>query len=300
MSFQCSHCGGVWDLIQVHLVSNSVTGNDIPPLLLLSGLALVVLGAMLLTDVPRVLLSRLLGSSHIMPSHPLFYYIALGLMGTGLFVCATGILGFWAACLHSHCLLAMFLVLLVVLLLGECSLGVLAIVCPEYLGVTISMGQLAESLQRTYGVPGKDQFTAAIDLAQTIFQCCGISGSIDYDVSWWRLRDLGQPELFIPRSCCVLSNSKDDTKAFLDPHPVNMTACQSVDQGLYQSARHTEGCFIQLEVWFRYHTTLFLAIGCGLVLVELSVLLSAILVCLKLPKYQTYTSEANESNMKLT
>jgi hypothetical protein len=60
-----------------------------------------------------------------------------------------------------------FLFLLVVLLLGESSLGVLAVICPEYLGVTVSVTQLTESLQRTYGVPGKEQFTAAIDLAQT-------------------------------------------------------------------------------------------------------------------------------------
>ncbi|KAJ9583056.1 hypothetical protein L9F63_022598 [Diploptera punctata] len=243
---------------------------------LLSGLALVILGAMLLTDVQRVLLSRLLGSTH-MPSHPLFYYIALGMMGIGLLVCTAGVLGFWAACLHSHCLLAVFLMFLVMLLLGESSLVVLAIVCPEYLGITVSVTRLAESLQKRYGVPGKDQFTAAVDLAQTVFQCCGMSGSIDYDVSWWRLRDLGQPDLFLPLSCCVLSNHPEDSKAFLDPHPANLTACQSLDQGLYQSTRHTEGCFIQLEAWFRYHTTLFMAVGCGLVLVELSVLLSAIL-----------------------
>jgi len=59
------------------------------------------------------------------------------------------------------------LFLLVVLLLGESSLGVLAFICPEYLGVTVTKTQLTESLQRTYGVPGKEQFTAAIDLAQT-------------------------------------------------------------------------------------------------------------------------------------
>lgn len=53
------------------------------------------------------------------------------------------------------------------LLLGESSLGVLAVICPEYLGVTVTKTQLAESLQRTYGVPGKEQFTAAVDLAQT-------------------------------------------------------------------------------------------------------------------------------------
>jgi hypothetical protein len=60
-----------------------------------------------------------------------------------------------------------FLFLLVVLLLAESCVGVLAVVCPEYLGVTVSMAHLARSLQRTYGVPGKEQFTAAIDLAQT-------------------------------------------------------------------------------------------------------------------------------------
>jgi hypothetical protein len=75
-------------------------------MLQLTGLALVVLGAVLLTDVSRVLLSRLLGSDHT-TTHPLFYYVALGLMGVGLLVCAAGILGFWAACLHSHCLLAL-------------------------------------------------------------------------------------------------------------------------------------------------------------------------------------------------
>jgi hypothetical protein len=61
-----------------------------------------------------------------------------------------------------------FLFLLVILLLVESSLGVLAVVCPEYLGVVVSATELVQSLQRTYGVPGKEQFTAAIDLAQTL------------------------------------------------------------------------------------------------------------------------------------
>lgn len=54
------------------------------------------------------------------------------------------------------------------LLLGESSVGVLAVVCPEYVGVTVSVTRLTESLQRSYGVPGKEQFTAAVDLAQTL------------------------------------------------------------------------------------------------------------------------------------
>lgn len=53
-------------------------------------------------------------------------------------------------------------------------------------------------------------------------------------------------------------------------------------------------------MWFRYHTTLFLAIGSGLVLVELSVLLSAIFLCSKLPKYRRYTSESRDPGLKST
>jgi hypothetical protein len=58
---------------------------------------------------------------------------------------------------------------------------------------------------------------------------------------------------------------------------------------------------MQLQGWFRYHATLFLAVGSGLVLVELSVLLSAILVCLKLPKYHhACVSESLDPGSKST
>nr|CAD7409752.1 unnamed protein product [Timema cristinae] len=244
---------------------------------MVSGSALVVLGALLLTDVPRVLLSRLLTPTEA-PPHPLFYYVALGFMALGIVVCATGVLGWWAVCLNSYCILATYLFLLVVLLLGECSFSVLATLCPQYLGVGVGSTKLVEALQRRYGVPGKDQFTAAVDLAQTMFQCCGIGGAVDYDTSWWRLRELGQRELVVPHSCCLLSNPPDDDRAFLDPRPLNVTTCQSEVKGIYSLARHTEGCIGKLGTWFRDHTTLFLAIGSGVVLVELAVLLSAILV----------------------
>lgn len=68
----------------------------------LSGIALIALGACLWNDVPRVLLSRLFAPS---TSHPLFYYVSLGLIAAGLLICALGVLGCWAACLHSRSLL---------------------------------------------------------------------------------------------------------------------------------------------------------------------------------------------------
>ena len=81
-------------------------------LLQVSGLCAVVLGALLLSDTPRVLMSRLIlapsGSgpgSALMPPQPLLYYVSLAAMGLGLVVCAVAVLGCWASCLHSYCIL---------------------------------------------------------------------------------------------------------------------------------------------------------------------------------------------------
>lgn len=53
------------------------------------------------------------------------------------------------------------------LLVAECVLAVLAVLCPQYLGLTIDREDVQDNWQRTYGVPGREQYTAAIDLAQT-------------------------------------------------------------------------------------------------------------------------------------
>ncbi|XP_068083116.1 CD151 antigen-like, partial [Anabrus simplex] len=257
-------------------------------LFLMCGIALVAVGGLLLADIPRVLLSRLLLPAQG-PTHPLFYYVALGFMAAGLAVCTTGVLGCWASCLQSHCILGLYLFLLIVLLLGECSLGGLITICPQYMGVGVSTARLVETVRQNYGVPGREQITAALDLAQTALECCGVSGPLDYNQSWWRNSNLGRRELLVPLSCCLLSNT-NDTRAFLDPHPRNSSLCQAQESAVHQSWRHNEGCEEKLEIWFEGHTSLFLAISLGLVLVELSVLLSAILVCTKLPGYGDYES----------
>lgn len=77
-----------------------------------SGLAAVALGALLLCDAPRVLMSRLIlaagvsgANSALVPPQPLLYYVALASMGLGLVICAVAVLGCWASCLHSYCIL---------------------------------------------------------------------------------------------------------------------------------------------------------------------------------------------------
>lgn len=55
--------------------------------------------------------------------------------------------------------------LLTLLLVAEATLGVLAGVYPDYVGVGLT-NRLVDMLQRNFGVPGKEQLTAAVDLAQ--------------------------------------------------------------------------------------------------------------------------------------
>lgn len=62
------------------------------------------LGAFLLADDERILLSRLLGPGDIHPDQPLFYYLAFALVGLGFLITLTGLLGCWAICLYNRCI----------------------------------------------------------------------------------------------------------------------------------------------------------------------------------------------------
>lgn len=54
----------------------------------------------------------------------------------------------------------------VVLLLSESVAGILTAVGPEYLGLQLDRDVLDQVWQSSYGVPGKEQYTVAIDLIQ--------------------------------------------------------------------------------------------------------------------------------------
>lgn len=64
-------------------------------------------------DEPRVLLSRLLiiGNDKLDLPEPLFYYIAVGLTFAGIVALIASMIGWWAACLNTYCLLSIVSVL---------------------------------------------------------------------------------------------------------------------------------------------------------------------------------------------
>ncbi len=72
------------------------------------GVILLVSGFHLLMDEQRVLLSRLLivGNNKLDLPEPLFYYIAMGLAIAGVVALIASMIGWWAACLNTYCLLS--------------------------------------------------------------------------------------------------------------------------------------------------------------------------------------------------
>lgn len=113
---------------------------------------------------------------------------------------------------------------------------------PHCLGLNLDSTAMVKSLQRNYGISGQEQFTAAMDYAQTKFECCAINNNINYDLSLWRLQKLGQPDWTVPLTCCHLNN-RNRYQSYLDPHPRNLTQCQSLQREVYAFGRHLDVSF---------------------------------------------------------
>ncbi|ALC41121.1 Tsp68C [Drosophila busckii] len=250
-------------------------------LFLLCGTALIVSGCYLYTDNKRILLSRLLAAPSEQLSalpQPLLYYIALGLAIAGFLAVLAAVLGFWASCLHTYCFLSVYFLCVVVLLLAESVICLAITLWPHCLGISLDEELMVKALQRNYGVPGQEQFTNALDLAQTRFGCCGMRSAADYDNSLWRLQSYGQRNWAVPLSCCVLKNAPQ-ALAYLDPQPANETQCQALERAIYERERYADSCLSHLELWYREQYSIFLIASLVLALIEFSVLLGIILSC---------------------
>ncbi|XP_041447750.1 uncharacterized protein LOC111074462 [Drosophila obscura] len=250
-------------------------------LFLICGILLVVSGCYLFTDSKRILLSRLLAAPsdrlNALP-HPLLYYIALGLAIAGFVAVLASVVGFWASCLHTYCFLSIYFLSVVALLLTESVICLAITLWPHCLGISLDESQMIKSLQTFYGVPGQEQYTNAMDLAQTRFGCCGMKSSLEYDTSLWRLQSYGQTNWPVPLSCCVLENASQPL-AYLDPKPANESQCQSLDHLSYERERYTESCLLHLDTWYREQYSIFLGASILMALVEFCVLLAIIMSC---------------------
>ncbi|XP_017472020.1 PREDICTED: tetraspanin-11 [Rhagoletis zephyria] len=265
-------------------------------LFLFCGVTLVVSGFYLFTDSKRILLSRLLAATseqlNDLPQ-PLFYYIAIGFALAGLVAVLSAIAGFWASCLHTYCCLSLYFLAVIVLLLAESMVCLAITLWPHCLGITLDESKMVKALQGNYGVPGKEQFTIAMDLAQARFGCCGMSSDINYDTSLWKLQRYGQREWVVPLTCCILKNANDKL-SYLDPKPVNETQCQTLQKVDFADYRHMSPCLSYLDTWYREQYVVFLSASLIVAIVEFCVLLTIIFNCTKVQELQNVRGKTRQ------
>ncbi|KAL7012074.1 hypothetical protein ACKWTF_014616 [Chironomus riparius] len=250
---------------------------------MLCSVAVLFAGFHLFTDNKRLLLTSLIiiddHPLHAFDlSYPIIYYVAFILTVFGMVIAFISFIGFCTSCMSSYPLLVFYFLLIVMLLIIQFLGGVVVITKPQFLGLNVNTTQMVRILQGTYGVPNHEQWTIAMDYAQTFLDCCAINDSINYDTSLWRLQKLGRDDLSVPLTCCKLMN-KFEENSYLDPVPVNMTLCQSIQPQDFQKARHLEGCLDRIENWYREHYIILLYAGLLLSTIEFFILLSIILVC---------------------
>ncbi|CAB3224997.1 unnamed protein product [Arctia plantaginis] len=255
----------------------------------------VMCGFLLLCDSKRILLSRLLAAPDSELAHPPFYYLALALLVSGLAMCATGALGCWTTYMPGYAVLSIYFLVVLFMLLCECAGGVIAAIWPRCLGLQSTRGGAIGALQSYYALPDYEHFTAAVDLAQTELQCCGMTDARNYDMSTWQLRRLGPRGMAVPLSCCV---QYEDTVSYLNPAPVNASRCQEVQPN--PSFRYVHGCLGPLEDWYQQQYLVLMLSLFVVALFKLGVLLSTIFSCIRLRKrrqiFHSITMKTLENN----
>lgn len=211
----------------------------------LCGVVVLLTGFYLFTDSKRLLLSSLL---IVTPDdanplkdlkHPLFLYVAFVLTVLGMLIVTISFVGYWTAMLNNYCLLTSYFIMVLFLLMIKFGLCIVITLWPQCLGLNLNATEMVKILQGSYGVPGFEQYTVAMDFAQTFLDCCAINDSINYDTSLWRLQKFGKKELTVPLTCCALTN-KFESHSYLDPVAINETLCQSVEPHDFQKSRHAE------------------------------------------------------------
>ena len=175
-----------------------------------------------------------------------------------------------------------------ILLIGEFVISISITLWPNCLGLNLDEESMTSALTSQYGIPGNEQYTAAIDLAQTQFACCGIGGNVNYDQSVWQSKNYVKKSIVVPLTCCTLDNV-EEYYAYLDPQPSNLTVCQSIVRDEYVKGRHTKSCLAEIQLWYQWHYLVFIGIVSVVALVYFFVLLTIIFSCTNLKRERRKT-----------
>lgn len=240
-------------------------------------------GFYLFTDNKRVLLSSLL---IVTPDdtnpfgdlkHPLFIYVACVLTAFGMLIVSISFVGYWTALLNNCCLLASYFIMVLFLLVVKFSVCIIITIWPQSLGLNFNGTEMVRTLQGSYGVPGYEQYSIALDFAVITFSsnirssdsfvkqftanifgllCNQRQHQLRYvtmaTAKVWQKRANGALDLlclgehpngfFGSLIMLIFQLNKFEKNSYLDPSPINLTQCQSLIPQDFSRSRHIEVC----------------------------------------------------------
>ncbi|ELV09169.1 Tetraspanin-11 [Tupaia chinensis] len=144
-----------------------------------------------------------------------------------------------------------YLCLLLVIFLVELVAGVLAHVYYQRLSDELKQ-HLNRTLTESYGQPRAQEITAAVDLLQQDFKCCGSNSSADWQHSAYVLSREAEGRR-VPDSCCKTVVARCGQRA----HPSNIYKVEG-------------GCITKLEQFLADHLLLMGAVGLGVACLQVS------------------------------
>uniref|UniRef100_H2YH80 Tetraspanin n=1 Tax=Ciona savignyi TaxID=51511 RepID=H2YH80_CIOSA len=210
------------------------------------------------TIMSKMKYAALLGSVY----YNLIVYL---LIGAGVLVLLTGILGCMGAVRKNIGMLTCYFALLVAIFLCECIAGILAFVYYQTLHDEL-VSELKSNLNKNYNQTGQEAFSVAVDDMQQDFKCCGVQSYADWSSSKFITSPTNKNGLKTPESCCKTPSPNCSVR----DHPSN----------IYRILGSVNlGCLTRLEEYLKNH--LFILAITGTAVACLEVLVMIFTCCLR-------------------
>lgn len=205
---------------------------------------------------------------NIEATDPLIDYAAFIFIVVGAAAFVISFVGCCGAYRANQGLLFVYILLLLVLILGEFVGAVLALV---YRGkVEAALLDSMEGQVKEDYVNGTAEYDAW-NYLQTELKCCGGNNFTDYQGSVWLTNTstvINGTKEVVPMQCCVQG---EEGESWTNPQPKDFQQCQKdASEGRTESKfLYTEGCHDALQTWFQQHCLIMMIIGFAIGAVQL-------------------------------
>ncbi|XP_077420064.1 tetraspanin-18B-like isoform X2 [Vanacampus margaritifer] len=212
-----------------------------------------------------------MGFREIVAANPLLFTGVYVMLAIGAMLFLLGFLGCCGAIRENKFLLLFFFMFILFIFLAELAAAILAFFFREHLTREYFTRELKHHYQ---GYNTTDVFTSTWNAIMTTFDCCGVSGPEDFDVSLFRLFN---PNKMSPDACCQGSSNQGRVEH------ISMLQCVSGNPAF----QNNKGCYSAMMDYFEAYIYTAGALAIVVLTIEVCVRSTTIWGSLLILKIQT-------------